>query len=299
MSKQLRPSLNALRAFEMTARKGGFSEAANALSVTHGAISRHIRSLEELLGVTLLIRGPQGTALTPEGSKLAAGLHQAFELIQESIDDVRPRPLELSCSASIMMYWLLPRMGKLHSNFPSMEVGLRTGHGPINFALDGASVAIRLASIPPPFGITPISLIDEWVGVVCSPEYLEITGIRSISDLTQCRLLATRTRPEAWENWYNANNIIFPSDCEIEYFEHFYMQIKAAKVGLGLANIPLMLVQEELEKGSLVAPFGFIQGPEKLVLWISPNVESREDTSDLVEWISTEMKEIDNSPFKN
>ncbi|MEK1838848.1 MAG: LysR family transcriptional regulator, partial [Pseudomonas sp.] len=114
MSSPARPSLNALRAFEMIARKGTFSDAADALCVTHGAISRHIRSLEDSLGVVLLTRNAHGTRLTPEGARLAAGLSRAFSLIQESIDEVRPRPLELSCSASIMMHWLLPRLAKLH-----------------------------------------------------------------------------------------------------------------------------------------------------------------------------------------
>lgn len=289
MTRTLRPSLNALRAFEMTARKGGFTQAADALSVTHGAISRHIRSLEELLGVTLLTRGPHGTKLTAEGAKLAAGLSRAFSLIQESVDDVRPRPLELSCSASIMMYWLLPRIGGLHNRFPAMEVGLRTGHGPIDFALDGVSVAIRLASIPPPPGIAPLPLIDEWIGVVCSPDYLTASGVKSIADLEQGQLLATRTRPGAWESWYRANAMTLSPQRELEFFEHFYMLIQAAKVGLGFACTPRMLVQEELDKGTLVAPFGFIKGPEKLVLWISPNAESREDTAQLVKWICSEM----------
>jgi len=273
----------------MTARKGGFTEAANALSVTHGAISRHIRSLEDLLGVVLLIRTPQGTKLTPEGARLASGLSKAFGMIQESIDNIRPRPLELSCSASIMMYWLLPKIERLHNNFPSMELGLRTGHGPIDFALDGVSVAIRLASIPPPFGISPVPLIDEYVGVVCSPDYFKTSGVKAIADLERSRLLATRTRPGAWESWYRANNLPFSSDRELEFYEHFYMLIKAAKVGLGFANTPRMLVREELEKGTLIAPFGFVKGPEKLVLWISPGAESREDTRHLVEWISAEM----------
>lgn len=290
MSRPLRPSLNALRAFEMTARKGGFTEAANALSVTHGAISRHIRSLEELLGVTLLIRTPHGTKLTPEGAKLASGLNRAFGMIQESIDDVRPRSLELSCSASIMMYWLLPKIERLHNNFPSMEVGLRTGHGPIDFALDGVSVAIRLASIPAPFGITPVPLIDEWVGVVCAPDFFESSGVKRIEDLKHSRLLATRTRPGAWESWYRVNNVTFSPEHNPEFYEHFYMLIKAAKVGLGFANTPRMLVHEELKKGTLIAPFGFVKGPDKLVLWISPNAESRGDTAHLVDWIKAEME---------
>lgn len=289
MSSPPRPSLNALRAFEMVARKGTFGEAADALSVTHGAISRHIRTLEDVLGVVLLTRNAHGTKLTPEGARLAASLGRAFNLIQQSIEEVRPQPLELSCSASIMMHWLLPRLAGLHSNFPTMELGLRTGHGPIDFAQDGVSVAIRLGSIVPPPGIAPITLADEWIGGICSPDYLKVSGVQQVSDLSGEKLLATKTRPHAWKEWYSALNMPAADPPELEYFEHFYLLIQAAKVGLGFACVPRMLVQAELESGALVAPFGFVQGPAKLVLWISPNAKMRADTADLVKWIKEQM----------
>ncbi|SEJ60941.1 DNA-binding transcriptional regulator, LysR family [Azotobacter beijerinckii] len=289
MSSPPRPSLNALRAFEMTARKGTFSEAADALAVTHGAISRHIRTLEDLLGVVLLTRNAHGTKLTPEGARLAAGLSRAFALIQESIDEVRPRSLELSCSASIMMQWLLPRLARLHSNFPTMELGLRTGHGPIDFAQEGVSVAIRLDSIEPPPGIVPIPLTNEWIGAICSPDYLAASGVREVSDLSRERLLATKTRPHVWAEWYSSIQQAPAESLEMEFFEHFYLLIQAAKVGLGFACVPRMLVQAELESGALVAPFGFIKGPAKLVLWISPSAQMRPDTAELEKWIREEM----------
>ncbi|MGE7962171.1 LysR substrate-binding domain-containing protein [Pseudomonas sp. NPDC089918] len=291
MSSPARPSLNALRAFEMIARKGTFSDAADALCVTHGAISRHIRSLEDSLGVVLLTRNAHGTRLTPEGARLAAGLSRAFSLIQESIDEVRPRPLELSCSASIMMHWLLPRLAKLHSSFPTMELGLRTGHGPIDFAQEGVSVAIRLDSIEPPPGIEPIALTNEWVGAICSPDYLATSGVRDVSDLSKERLLTTKTRPQAWKDWYSSLQLDASDLLEMEFFEHFYLLIQAAKVGLGFACVPRMLVEAELESGALVAPFGFVQGEAKLVLWVSPNARLRSDTADLEKWIRKEMSD--------
>lgn len=291
MSSPARPSLNALRAFEMIARKGTFSDAADALCVTHGAISRHIRSLEDSLGVVLLTRNAHGTRLTPEGARLAAGLSRAFSLIQESIDEVRPRPLELSCSASIMMHWLLPRLAKLHSSFPTMELGLRTGHGPIDFAQEGVSVAIRLDSIEPPPGIEPIALTNEWVGAICSPDYLATSGVRDVSDLSKERLLTTKTRPQAWKDWYSSLQLDASYLLEMEFFEHFYLLIQAAKVGLGFACVPRMLVEAELESGALVAPFGFVQGAAKLVLWVSPNARLRSDTADLEKWIRKEMSD--------
>lgn len=289
MSSPPRPSLNALRAFEMTARKGTFSEAADALAVTHGAISRHIRSLEDLLGVVLLTRNAHGTKLTPEGARLAAGLSRAFALIQESIDEIKPRPLELSCSASIMMHWLLPRLAKLHSRFPAMELGLKTGHGPIDFIQEGVSVAIRLDSIEPPPGIVPVPLVNEWIGAICSPAYLASSGVHEVSDLSRERLLTTKTRPHAWAEWYSSMQHVPTAAPEMEFFEHFYLLIQAAKVGLGFACVPRMLVQAELESGALVAPFDFIEGPGKLVLWVSPSARLRADTADLEKWIREEM----------
>ncbi len=273
----------------MTARKGTFSEAADALSVTHGAISRHIRSLEDSLGVVLLTRNAHGTTLTPEGAKLAAGLSRGFALIQESVEQVKPRPLELSCSASIMMHWLLPRLAKLHSAFPAMELGLKTGHGPIDFIEEGVSLAIRLDSIQPPTGTVPIPLTKEWIGVVCSPAYEAASELSAVNDLRMEHLLATKTRPHAWADWYMAMSQEPVENTDLEFFEHFYLLIQAAKVGLGLACVPRILVQEELAKGELVAPFGFVEGPASLVLWVSPSAMHRNDTENLARWLREEM----------
>src|SRR6478752_2353995 len=83
-----RVSLNALRAFEATARHCSFSAAAEELAVTHGAVSRQVRMLEETFGVSLLRRTGHGAELTPEGHRLAAGLKRGFDEIQSSVDQL-------------------------------------------------------------------------------------------------------------------------------------------------------------------------------------------------------------------
>ncbi|CDY78882.1 Glycine cleavage system transcriptional activator [Caballeronia glathei] len=285
-----RPSLNALRAFEATARLRSFGEAAQELSVTHGAISRHIRSLEDNLGVLLLVRNAHATEPTPEGTRLAEGLSRAFKLIQTSVDQVQPGPLTLSCSASIMMYWLLPRLSKLHRKEPQLEVGFHTGYGEIDFARDSISVAIRLSSIRPPKDVEPKPVVDEWIGVVCSPDYMRTTRITTADDLERARLLTTATRPAAWDNWFEAS-LHTPARRPgiAESFEHFYLLIQAAKCGLGVAAVPRILVRDELDSGALVAPFGFVSGPRKLVLWVAPHLETRPQTVALVEWLKNEL----------
>ncbi|MGF6288736.1 LysR substrate-binding domain-containing protein [Paraburkholderia youngii] len=289
-----RLSLNALRAFEATARLRSFGAAAEELSVTHGAVSRHIRALEDQLGVLLLSRNAHLTEPTPEGAQMAEGLSVAFNLIQKTVDQLKPGPLTLSCSASIMMYWLLPRLSKLKNAIPSLELSFNTGHGEIDFTRDKITVAIRLSSIPVPKGVTPVPVIDEWIGAVCSPEYMRTNRIKKPSDLQRVRLLATNTRPSAWADWYKASSTVLENPPEIaESFDHFYLQIQAAKCGLGVAAVPRMLVRDELDSAGLVAPFGFVPGPVSLVLWVAPHAENQPKTVALVEWLRNELRETE------
>lgn len=291
-----RPSLNALRAFEATARLRSFGDAAEELSVTHGAVSRHIRSLEDTLGVMLLLRNAHATEPTPEGARLAEGLSRAFNLIQASVEQVKPGPLTLSCSESIMMYWLLPRLAKLHEEYPDIKVSFNMGYGPVDFARDNISIAIRLNRIEPPRDIVPVDLVDEWIGPVCSPEYMHLARIRKPDDLEQVRLLATQTRPTAWDEWLSSSGNLQLHPAIAETFGHFYLQIQAAKCGLGVANAPRMLVADELRSGALVAPFGFVPGPHKLVLWMAPHLAARPEAEALAGWLGKELRDSEGRP---
>lgn len=287
--KPPRPSLNALRAFEVTARLRSFSGAAEELSVTHGAISRQIRTLEDSLGVVLLSRSAHSTEPTPEGKQLSDGLSQGFKLIQDSVELIKPGPITLSCSTSIMMYWLLPRLGGLHRDLPGLQLSFNLGYGGIDFARDNISVAIRLDSKEPPKGVEPKPLVMEWIGPVCSPEYMRSAKIKVVEDVSRARLLATNTRPRAWEDWAESAGLSRLTLPIAESFEHFYLQIQAAKCGLGLANVPRMLVRDELKSGTLVAPLGFVQGQRSLVLWVAPHLAARSEMHLLVEWLVEEM----------
>lgn len=115
--------LSSLRAFEVTARLGSMTAAAAELFVTHGAISRHIHLLEDQFGVKLLIRHARSVSPTPEGVALAGQLTEAFRLMREAITRLEPGPVTLSCSATIMTKWLIPRLGefKKHTQAQSSD----------------------------------------------------------------------------------------------------------------------------------------------------------------------------------
>ena len=290
MNTPLRLSLNALRAFEATARLRSFSAAAEELSVTHGAVSRHIRMLEDSVGLPLLTRSAQGAVPTAEGQRLAEGLSTAFSLIQSSVEQLKPGPLTLACSESIMMYWLLPRLNRFKDVHPEVELRFNMSHGPLDFVRDNVSVAIRLSSIEAPKDVVRIDVAPEWVGPVCSPEYLRQKRIESVADLARARLMVSRTRPSAWDDWARCSSQANTELRVDEVFDHFYMLIQGARCGLGIANVPRMLVRDDLTSGTLVAPLDFVRGPNRLSIWIAPHLSRRPDVVKLVDWLHDELR---------
>jgi DNA-binding transcriptional LysR family regulator len=289
-----RLSLNALRAFEATARLRSFSAAADELSVTHGAVSRHIKALEDGIGLPLLRRGANGAVPTPEGERLADALSRAFAVIQSSIEELRPGPLTLSCSESIMMYWLLPRLARFQEDNPDVELRFNTGAGAVDFVRDNVSVAIRLSTIEPPKGAIRTDVVTEWIGPVCAPQYQRSVRVASVNDLPRARLMTTRTRLHAWDDWRRHCGAPLGELRIDESFAHFYLLIQAAKCGLGLANVPRMLVLDDLNNGTLVAPLGFVPGPNKLSVWLAPHLARRTDATRLVDWLVEELRVSEN-----
>jgi len=285
-----RVSLNALRAFEATARHCSFSAAADELAVTHGAVSRQVRMLEETFGISLLRRTAQGAEPTPEGQRLAAGLKRGFDEIQSSVDQLKPGPLTLACSTSIMMYWVLPRLSSFQQKNPDVLLQYHMTSGPLDFVRDKVSVAIRLSSQEPPRDVIRTDICSEWVGPVCSPEYLRTLELRTTADLQRARLIYSHTRERAWLEW---KECYAPEIGELildEGFPHFYLLIQAARCGLGIANVPRMLVQDDLNSGTLVAPFGFVAGPNRLTIWVASHLAGRSETKRLIDWLSGELR---------
>jgi len=85
MSQPL-PPLNALRAFEATARHASFTRAAAELHVTPAALSHQIRGLEDFLGHKLFHRKARSIALTTAGELIYPGLHAAFAQVRRTVD---------------------------------------------------------------------------------------------------------------------------------------------------------------------------------------------------------------------
>lgn len=291
-----RPSLNALRAFEAVARLGSVTAAAEELGVSHGAVSHHITATETLFGLPLLQRLPQGVRPTEHGAQLAAKLTEAFTIINAGLEALQPGPLKISCSSTIMMNWLLPRLGAFKAAHPEIEIMLNVNYGPIDFVRDGISVAIRLDSIAPLKDVVVRTMIPEEIGPVCSPDYAARHRLTTPEALQHVRRLGSATRPAAWREWWQAARQTASAIEPHESFTHFYLQNQAAACGLGVAITPLILVLDQLIAGNLIAPFGFVPGSRSIVLWIAPHLRLRADLRALVQWLYLEMQKVSFAP---
>jgi len=281
--------LNALRAFEAAARLRSMSAAAAELGVTHGAVSRHVRALEGEFGIALLRRLAKSVEPTAAGAQLAKSLDDAFAQMQLGVARLAPTPLTLSCSATITMHWLIPRLGRFKRENPASEIRLNVNYGEVDFIRDEISLAIRTSMFRAPAEVVIRPLMREDIGPTCHPDYAARIGLHTPDDLPRARLLGTATRPAAWSEWLGAIGRRDLGLASHETYDHFYLLIQAAACGLGMALAPRLLVESEIRRGHLVAPFGFVAGPHELNLWIAPHLRARGDVRKLSDWIQSEM----------
>lgn len=255
MARRL-PPLNALRAFEAAGRHGGMGRAAAELHVTHSAVSRQVRQLEQVLGVQLF-EGPRNALrLTEAGRLLLPGLSAAFDqldLAVRLVADAAEGPLDLSAMGTFTMRWLIPRLHRFQAAHPGIEVRLSASDRPVDLERDGWDVAIRVGQPPWPTGCGVITLFAEQVGPVLAPRLVRPRA----RELDGLPVLHTRTRPGAWADWSTRTGIAVPAAAGVEH-EHFYFMLEAAIAGLGVCIAPWPLVADDVQAGRLAAPHGFV-----------------------------------------
>src|SRR5579872_5454615 len=165
--------LNALRAFESSARHLNFTHAALELNVTQAAVSQQVRMLEERLGVILFKRLPRGLSLTDEGRALLPALSDAFgriEAVLQQFDGGHFREvLTVGVVGTFAIGWLMPRLKAFRQTHPFVELRLLTHNNLVDPASEGLDFAIRFGT-----GIWPAThnapLLDAPLAVLCAPD---------------------------------------------------------------------------------------------------------------------------------
>lgn len=268
------PPLNALRAFEATARLNSVSQAAEQLHVTHGAVSRQLKVLEEHLGVSLFTKDGRGLKLTDAGVRLRDASGEAFDRLRsvcaELTKDTADAPFVLGCSGSLLARWFIPRLGRLNADLPDLRLHLSAGEGDLDPRRPGLDALLLFAEPPWPADMQVYELAAERIGPVMSPLFSGHQRLQTApaSALIDEPLLHTTSRPQAWPSWAQQNHLDAKALKLGQGFEHLYYLLEAAVAGLGVAIAPEPLVTEDLKAGRLVAPWGFCETPAQLALWL-------------------------------
>ena len=252
------PPLTALPAFDAAARHLSFTKAADELNLTHGAISRAIRNMEDRLGIQLFERATRSVKLTPVGAAYAAEISAALDRIgAATIIATAPRSagvLNVSTSDGFAGRWLVPRLHRFHRQNRDIAVRLSTSGMHADFIRDGIDIAIRYGAGGYD-GVVSEFLADEEVSPVCSPDLLRGEHpLRSPDDLRYHTLIHDNFRI-GWVTWLKEAGL---DDINPEggvSFDSATYAVEAAVHGEGVLLGRSALVSSDLAAGRLVRPF--------------------------------------------
>lgn len=274
------PPLNALRVFDAVARNSSLSKAASELRVSPSAVSQQITNLENWMGVRLLDRSSNKTGLSQHGVQFAKQIEQTFDKLETDSSKIREvgndREIRISVLPSLASRWLINRLPLFRALHPRYRVMVDASFDMADFNQHELTLAIRSGT-----GIYSdchtIKLFDEYVAPVCSPDYWSDHAV-SLEDIGTRALLAdhpfgTENTNLDWRVWLDREKI-HPTSALVpsQLFTDSNLTIQAAINGEGLMLGRSVLINQEIARGTLIAPFSnkqvsdwpyFVVYPEK------------------------------------
>ncbi|MFC0242228.1 LysR substrate-binding domain-containing protein [Rhodopseudomonas telluris] len=252
------PPLNPLHVFEVAARLGSFTKAAEKLRVTQPAISRQVRTLEEFVGVRLFERDKQGIRLTPAGEQFQREISPAFQIIRTAAANLKEtrkiEPLKIRAYTTFASKWLIQRLPSFHVAYPNIRLNISNVVAPIDFAKDRVDLAIQFGDGNWP-GVVSELLFTDLIQPVCSPKLLKSARLVEIDDLKKVQMLHSHYRRTDWHDWLAAvNRTDLLSSNEIS-FSSSILTYQAAAEGVGVAIGQIHLLRNEIADGTLVPLF--------------------------------------------
>ncbi|GGF49453.1 LysR family transcriptional regulator, glycine cleavage system transcriptional activator [Mameliella alba] len=253
------PPLNALRAFEAAARHEGFIGAAEELHVTRGAVSRHVKLLEDHLGVPLFRRHAQGVSLSEAGRRFLPVLTESFARIAAEAERIASdaSDLHIICPPATSIRWLLPRLDGFRQCHPEIRVRLTTDfHCDMKF--DGLEYDLGFSLENQPTrapNIAVQNLFDVRMSPACSPAYLASHPLERPEDLARADLLHETPRHGDWTDWLATYPVEGVDPAQGHDFANLDLATRAAVMGAGVVMADMVLCRDELEAGTLVLPF--------------------------------------------
>lgn len=276
----LAPSiLTWLRCFEAAARHDSFTRAGEELNLSQGAVSQQIRQLEQWSGCILFQRLPRGLQLTSQGLQLKTEIEPALRRIEQAVAAIRTTaaPINVNCSPSFALRWLMPRLGSFMRSHPGIDVRLTAEFHQLDratFVREGMHVAIRYD----PFDHADLQaevLMEDFLLPVASPGLAqarprleEAADFRDLTLLHDAQAWPQAPEDVEWQAWLKTlqDGSAVNSRKGLR-FNLADLAIAAALAGDGAAMAGMALVQDELQVGRLVAlSRRVIRSPARYVL---------------------------------
>ncbi|HBF28410.1 LysR family transcriptional regulator [Rhizobium sp.] len=249
------PSMNALFTFEAAARCGNFSKAADELNVTPAAVSRMMARLEDHLDTAMFIRQPGGVSLTEPGRILFDAIARSFSGIENALQEIEDRrsgvqTVSISVSTGFTTHWMMPRMAKFKSAFPTVDLRFQLVMGALAGPVNDVDLGMRFMNGPDERHDATF-VMPEILLPICSPAYRESHAGGGATPTGQPDI--TINLSEAQPNWSNLFSPASDGDAiNSMIFSDYAIVVQAALLGQGVALGWLNVVAHWLRTQALV-----------------------------------------------
>jgi DNA-binding transcriptional LysR family regulator len=255
--------LNALRAFEGVAKHLSFTAAANALLISQSALSRHVITLEKLIGAQLFERRPHALVLTKAGQHLLPAVMKSFDRLEFALDDIRKdgasntRTLRVHMPPSFAAYLAVPILRDFRRAAAEVEIDLVSPHG-VGVPLGDVDVAV-VYSKPTVTDLVTDLLWPVHLSLLCHPNIAARYADRPLSEFIESNELvhvriAELPRHHLWKQFARAANLSVNVERGL-VFDTAMLAVQYALSGEGVALVDTYLFGDHIRSGRLVKPF--------------------------------------------
>ena len=298
--------LNAMRAFEASARHGSFSRAAGELNVTAAAVGQLVRGLEEWLGAPLFHRSSSGKSrlIPTEAAERAlpdirAGLDRLTLGLERLKEATASGVLTVTVSPAFAAKWLLPRIDRFHTQWPDIDVRLDTSLKLVDYVAHGIDVGVRYGAGDWP-GVRAEKLMDEEIFPVCSPALRDRLELGTPADLTRHTLIHDLSVDPSigfmtWEMWLRKAGVTEPMTHRGMRINNSAAVLQAAIEGQGVALARSIMARDDMAAGRLLRLFPDISVPSALAYYVVYRSErsSLRRSEAFRRWLFEEAREPD------
>ncbi len=285
--KRKLPSLKALMTLEAVVRLGSMGAAAQELGVTHGAVSKQIAVLEEWFGRALFDHDRQRFRPYDEAQLLARQMSLSLDDISELVQQISGNhsTLRVIMQATFAMRWVIPRLDEFYKLHPEVEVHVKTRQANDDWRSNKFDVAI----------VRGDETIKDWAGAELFQEQITLMAAPSLAAdknrLKELTFLCSDSRGGELDQWLEVAGLAEAcAGSRRQCFDHFYAALQAALNGMGIVVGPLPILENELAKGDLIAPFPdtVIVGP-KHVAFYNPSGANKTNAKKFIQWLQTAL----------